>query len=81
MGANTIKCTTPDPCQDLSKCGSELWTSYGFDEKKNHDHFKNVCIHKAKIFMLKKTIIEKSLHILEDGVIDVQVGDITQVIG
>ena len=31
--------------------------------------------------MLKKTIIEKSLHILEDGVIDVQVGDITQVIG
>ncbi len=49
-----------------------------FVKKKNHRHFKNKLIHKAKQFMMTNKFPKKSLHILEDGASGVQVGDIIE---
>ena len=56
-----------------------LSTNFEFCEEKDNRHFKNILIYKAKQFMMAKRYPKKSLHILEDGVSGVQVGDIEQV--
>jgi hypothetical protein len=48
-------------------------------KKKTRRHFKNMLIYKAKQFMMTKNNSKKSLHILEEGATDAQVGDIEQV--
>ena len=58
-GFSTIKWTTLDPWRSLSESDSKQFTNFEFCEKKNHKHFKNTLIYKAKNFMLTKKISKK----------------------
>jgi hypothetical protein len=58
---------------------SKLYTDFEFCEGKNHRHFENMLIYKAKQIMMTKINSKKSLHVLEDDASGVQVGDIEQV--
>ena len=76
MGGSTVKWTSHDPYLVLSESDSKLYTHFEFCEKKNHKHWKNILMYKAKQFMKNKP--QESLHILEDGASGVQVDDIEQ---
>jgi hypothetical protein len=43
---------------------SKLYTNFEFCEEKNHPHFKNLLIYKAKQIMMTKIISKKILQIL-----------------
>ena len=68
-----VKYTTLSPCTCLSESDLKLYNNFESCLRKNHRHFKNTLINKAKQFMLIK-IINPSLPILEDGASCVQVG-------
>jgi hypothetical protein len=59
-GASMVKWTTLDPCLVFSEIHSKLYTYFEFCEEKNHKHFKNILIYKAKQIIMTKKIQEKS---------------------
>ena len=65
--------------QYLSETNSKLYTNFEFCEGKNHKHFKNTLIYKAKQKILTKKF-KKNLHILKDGASGVQVSGTKQII-
>ena len=85
-GCKHSKVDNPYPYLVFSECDSKLYTNFEFCEERNHIHFRNMIIYKAKKWWLNnnnntiKLQYNKSLHILEDDASGVQVGDIEQVI-
>jgi hypothetical protein len=75
-----LKWTALDPCLVFSESDIKLYTNFEFCEGKNHIHFKNTPIYKAKQTMTTTKNSKKNLHILEDGTSGVQVGDTEQMI-
>ena len=59
MGASTVKYTTPLPCISISESVSKSYTNFEFFEGKNHEHFKNTLIYKAKQKMLTSVFSRK----------------------
>ena len=69
-----VKYTTLVPYIGLSESDLlYLYTNLEFCEGKNHKHFINTLIYKAKKFMLTH-FFQESLQILEDGASGVQEG-------
>jgi hypothetical protein len=75
-----VKWTAPDPNLVFNESNSKLYTNFEFCEGKNHRHFKNIPIYKAKPIMMTKKNSKKIMRIFEGGASGVQVGDIEQVI-
>ena len=75
-----VKWTSPNTCLVLSESISKLHTSFEFYEEKSHRHFKKFNDLQSQATYDDRTNFKKSLHNLEDGASDVQVGDIGKVI-
>jgi hypothetical protein len=59
VGANTVKCTNPNPYLVLSESDSILCTNTEFCKEKHHRHFLNKLIYKDKQFMMTFKIPRK----------------------
>ena len=66
-GSSMVKYTTLVPCIGSSESDLELYINFEICEGKNHKHFKNTLIYKAKKFMLTN-YFQESLHIGASGV-------------
>ena len=62
MGASTVQWAALDPCLVFNESDSKLSTNFEFCEEKNHGHFKNILIYKAKQIMMTKKIQKKSIY-------------------
>ena len=62
-GASMIWWTTLDPCTHLSENDPKQLTNFGICENKDHKHFINTLVYKAKQSILTNTIQKESLHI------------------
>jgi hypothetical protein len=77
LGADAVKRTTLDPCLRSSEGDLKLITNFESWEEKIHRQIAYWSTKPRKYD--DKTNSKKNLHILEDGSIGVQVGDIDKV--
>ena len=68
-----VKYTTSLPCIGLSESDLRLYPNFEFCEGKNHKHLENTFDVQSQAIYVDNKKFKKSLHILEDGVSNVQV--------